>query len=206
MGRRRAARDLGNFSTVGSPASCLKGSTLQPLPLSNSLNFLQQRLSVKAPLLSPSLGALQFLPLDRQPNVPTHASSLEIFLLFPGSRNPLSFSHPDEPRFSSVLPGPSSALLAREPPLHFSPGSPQPSACWLALAQFLSVPRPSALPRAPRRSLRSASERPLRSARWGWWDGAEIAFGAQSALGSLSPNASFFAPSSALCLSNRLSV
>ena len=106
--------------------------------------------------------------------MPTHAWSLEILLLFPGPRDPLSFPH--EPWISSIV---------RDPPPLCSLASPRftslraaPTLSVLAGSRAVSPgPRPSAVPRAPRGPLRSPCERPLRSARWGWWDRAEIAWG-----------------------------
>lgn len=105
---------------------------------------------MKAPLLRPSLGALQFLSLDRRPSVPTHASSLEIFLLFPGSRNPLSFSHRTNSGFpqSSRDPSPLCSLASLRFTSLLAAPSPQ-RAGWLSRSFSQSpVPQLSLVPPA----------------------------------------------------------
>lgn len=155
-----------------------------------SLSFSLTGFYLQVPTQASSLGALRFLSLslslsrDTGLRFPTHDSSVEIFLLSSGFRNPLRFSH----RRAWVSLNPPATLLlsasSRDPGFtSFLAQSPALSV--RALASFLlrlpPLSFPSRLPPIPQ----VFPERPLQSAGGCRQGGAEVALRARSALGGL---------------------
>lgn len=149
----------GNFSTVF--LSYLK-DRLFFSSFCNSLSFSPTGFYLQVPTQALSLGALRFLSLsDTGLRFPTHVSSVEIFLLSSGFRNPLSFSHR---RVWVSLNPPATLLLSassRDPGFTSFLAQP-PGFSVRGLASFLlrlpPLRFPSRLPPIPRLSRAAAPE------------------------------------------------